>query len=156
MKIDIVDVNTTIRIVLCLPQRDPKGPVGFKSKRNTNWPLGTFDLAETLLEVSGVSGQSWSITWVLRRPQTAPRATKWTPVAPQKFPETPKVSPEHLQNGIFVSLMGPKWVPRRSQRGTSGTCWIGILFSAKFFVQFWRFLKQNDDCIVFYSTNWAS
>ena len=36
MKIDIVDVNTTIRIVFCLPQRDPKRPVGFKNKRNTN------------------------------------------------------------------------------------------------------------------------
>ena len=69
----------------------------------------------------------------------APRARKWTPVAAKKRPETPKVSPEDLQNGTIVGLIGPKWFPRWSQRGTSGTCWIGILFSAKFFVRSSRF-----------------
>ena len=81
-------------------------------------------------------GPGGSITWVLRRPQTAPRARKWTPEVAKERPETPKVSPEDLQNGTIVGLTGPKWVPRWSQRGTSGTCWIGILFSAKCFAQF--------------------
>ena len=73
---------------------------------------------------------------VVQGPEKDPRGRKKTPEAAKEHPETPKVVPEDPRNANIVGLMGPNCVPRRSQRGTSGTCWIGIPFSAKFFVKF--------------------